>query len=185
MKSHGDFAAQVGVSIRVVVFEVCRTDKEEIMSTQSRLPASFAVLIVTVVATVCAVSLISARGEVKRTFTVGSGAFGVAPGQFARLSASNVFGDTNLHVDYFVFDTAGTILTIVPQEVPPGGTSFFDFGLPAGQAGLQELRTTFTFSPEGTDHFGNFAPSVEVIDTDSKKGSVYISGSDFSTLTPR
>lgn len=153
------------------------------MNTQSRLSKSVGILIVSFVATVCAVSLISVRGESKRTLTINSGAFGVAPGQFARLSASNVFGDATMHVDFVVIDAAAnTVLTAVPQEVPPGGTSFFDFGLPAGQNGRQEFRTTFTYSPTVQ---GNFVQSIEVIDTDSHRGGVYISGNDFITFSPR
>ena len=92
------------------------------MNTRSRLPKSLGILIVSLVATVCAASLISVRGESHKTFTFGSAAFGVAPGQFARLSASNVFGDATMHVDFVVIDAAaGTINTIVPQDVPPGG----------------------------------------------------------------
>jgi len=151
------------------------------MNTRSRLPKSLGILIVSLVATVCAASLISVRGESHKTFTFGSAAFGVAPGQFARLSASNVFGDATMHVDFVVIDAAaGTINTIVPQDVPPGGTSFFDFELPAGQNERQEFRTTFTYSPTVQ---GNSAQSIQVIETDTKNTCVFISGNDFYTLS--
>jgi len=151
------------------------------MNTRSRLPKSLGILIVSLVATVCAASLISVRGESKKTLTLGSAAFGIAPGQFARLSASNVFGDATMHVDFVVIDAAaGTINTIVPQDVPPGGTAFFDFGLPVGQAARQEFRTTFTYGPTVQ---GNSVQSIEVIDTDNQRGGVYISGNDFFTAS--
>jgi hypothetical protein len=150
------------------------------MNTRSRLSKSVGILILTLVATVCAASLISVRGESKKTLTGNSPAFGVAPGQFARLSASNVFGDATMHVDFAVIDAvAGTINTIVPRDVPPGGTTFFDFGLPVGQAARQEFRTTFTYSPTVQ---GNSVQSIQVIDTDSQNTGVFISGNDFTTV---
>lgn len=157
------------------------------MNTQTRLAKSLGILIVILVAAVLAVSVLNVRGYAERRVGMnwGSGAIGVAPGQFARLSATNVFGDSAIQVDFAVIDaTANTVLTALPpQVVEPGGTAFFDF-MPSAVQGPPEIRT-LTHVQGNTAKADGVAPCVQVIDSDTQKMRVFISGSDFLTATAK
>jgi hypothetical protein len=173
------------VQLAVRPFEI---NEEETMNTQTRLARSLGILTVILVAAVLAVSVLNVRGNAAKNpgpSQLGSGAIGVGPGQFVRLSATNVFGDTAIQVDFTVMDaTANTVLTALPpQPVEPGGTAFFDFS-PGATQGLSEIRT-LTQVQGHTAMANGVAPCVQVIDSATQKMQVFISGTDFITTTTK
>jgi hypothetical protein len=158
------------------------------MNAQSRMSKVLGLLVVVVVAVVVAFSVIDVRSKAqdnnrRRMVTLGSGAVGIGPGEFARLSASN-FGNRIMQVHFAVIDaTANTLMTVTqPRSVDPGDTTAFDFR-PQGLrqeiiaiVGADEVRA-------GCPSDNTLVPTVQVIDSQSHRDGTFVGGSDFYTLT--
>jgi hypothetical protein len=158
------------------------------MNAQSRMSKVLGLLIAVFVGAVVAFSVIDVRSKAqdnnrRRMVTLGSGAVGIGPGEFARLSASN-FGSRVMQVHFAVIDaTANTLMTVTqPRSVDPGHTTAFDFRPQGLRQEIIAIVGADGTRPDRCPSDNALVPTVQVIDSQSHRDGTFVGGSDFFTV---